>query len=133
MAPTAILSSSTSAIDSYFDLDAALERCCDDADFLTEMIDLLGSSVATQREAIALAIRCEDPKALSESSHALKGAIASMTTSVPFQLARELEILGKDGGCTGADALFAALQISLDRLLHETHDWVAQRKRTPSS
>jgi hypothetical protein len=56
-----------------------------------------------------------------------------MTTAVPFQLARELERLGKSGGCTGAEALFAALRIGLERLLQETRDWVTQRSVTPSS
>lgn len=116
------------ATNAYFDLDAALQRCCDDAEFLAEMIDLLSTSVVTQGHTIVEAIRRRDPHAIAVSAHALKGTVASMTTSVPYQLAWELEQLGKSGDCTGAEPLFAALQISLDRLLCETGDWVAQHR-----
>lgn len=121
------------SINSYFDLEAALERCCDDAEFLAEMIDLLGSSVTPQCEAIAEAIRQRDPKALAESAHSLKGTVASMTTAAPYQLAWELEILGKDGDLIGVDALLAALRVSVDQLLQETRAWVTRRNFTASS
>jgi len=120
-------SSSDTTTETYFDLAAALDRCCDDADFLAEMVDMLEGTVATQTVAIREAIQHTDPRALGESAHALKGAISSMTTATPYALARDLEQLGKNGECTGAEPLLAALQISLEQLLRETRHWAASR------
>lgn len=104
-----------------------MDRCCDDADFLAEMVELLEGTVATQSAAIHAAIQQADAHALAESAHALKGAISSVTTATPYALARDLEQLGKNGECNGAEPLMAALEISIEQLLRETRQWSASR------
>jgi len=112
---------------SYFDCEAALDRCCGDEDFLAEMVDLLATSVATQLAAVDLAIAASGPQALGEAAHALKGAVASMTTARPYKLAYDLELLGKTGTCDHAETIVAELRLSLDQLLKETQQWSASR------
>lgn len=114
----------------YFDYEAALDRCCGDEDFLAEMVDLLATSVATQLTAIELAIAARDPQSLDESAHALKGTVSFMTSSRPFDLARDLELLGKSGTCNHAEFIAAELRLSLDELLSETQQWAAGRGST---
>lgn len=113
----------------YFDLSAALDRCCDDPDFLAEMIDLLGGTLQTQLTALDAAIHDRDSESLAESAHALKGAVASMTMAAPYELSRELEWLGKSGETTGAEVLSAALHVATDQLLNETQAWAQRRLR----
>ncbi|HET6426126.1 MAG TPA: Hpt domain-containing protein [Planctomycetaceae bacterium] len=111
----------------YFDFDAALDRCCGDTDFLAEMVDLLQTTVATRRIALRAAVDRGDPEAIAEVAHALKGAVGSMTTGVPYTVTRELELLGMSGESAGADTLLNTLEISLDQLLHETRSWSTRR------
>jgi HPt (histidine-containing phosphotransfer) domain-containing protein len=122
------LRSPTDITATYFDLEAALDRCCDDPDFLVEMIEMLEDTVPAQLAAIETAIRANDADSLSRSAHALKGAVASMTTATPYALAYEIEFTGKAHTCEGTDVLFASLQISLEQLLRETRAWVDQHR-----
>ncbi len=115
----------------YFDVEAALDRCCGDVDFLAEMVDLLASSVLTQMTAIEVACAARCPRELGEAAHALKGSISTMTSSVPYELARDLESLGKSGTCEGADIVVSTLRASLHQLLKETQQWSAHRESAP--
>lgn len=111
----------------HFDYPGALDRCCGDEEFLAEMVDLLASSVATQLAAINAAAAMRSPDELRHAAHALKGAVASMTSARPYELVRELEWLGKSGTCHHADALIAELRVSLDQLLNEMRWWSDHR------
>lgn len=129
---TTLQAENASLAETYFDLVAALDRCCGDTDFLAEMVDLLQSTVATQRCALRAAIHTHDPQAIARSAHSLKGAVASMTTAAPYAIAREIELLGMQGETAGVDVLLTALEVSLDQLLRETREWSANHVQTTS-
>lgn len=107
----------------HFDLAAGLERCCGDAEFLGEMIDLLVESLPGLWESLDQAIVAADATELDESAHALKGTLSSMTMGAPYQLARELEYLGKSGSTSGAETLAGALHAVVQELIDELQDW----------
>lgn len=107
----------------HFDLIAALGRCCGDTEFLCEMIDLLVQSLPEQWTAVEQAIATASAAELAESAHALKGGLSSMTMGAPYQLSRDLEILGKSGSTTGAAPLATALQTVMQELTTELHHW----------
>ncbi len=107
----------------HFDLVAGLERCCDDREFLGEMIDLLLESLPELWQTLDRAIFSADAVELDESAHALKGALSSMTMGAPYQLARDLEYLGKSGSTTGAELLAGALHVVMKELTDELNRW----------
>lgn len=111
----------------YFDLDAALDRCCGDENFLAEMGELLVHSVKTQLTVVDAAVASQSAAQLRAASHALKGAVASMTTARPYELTYRLEMLGASGTCDHAESLVAELRQSLDQLLSEIREWSEQR------
>ncbi len=112
-----------------FDLKAALDRCCGDDDFLAEMIDLMQSSVVMQLAAMDAAIATGSASDLSEAAHAMKGVVSSMSTSRPYELAFDIELLSKSGHCDQAIAMLIPLRESLEQLVAETRHWQAQRQR----
>lgn len=109
----------------YFDAEAALDRCCGDVDFLAEMVDLLQTTVVSQLQEIDQAIASQCPVELGAAAHAMKGTVASMTSSRPYELALRLERLGKSSSCEHADLIAEELRISVDQLLREAEQWIA--------
>lgn len=107
----------------HFDLTAALDRCCGDAEFLCELIDLFGQSFPEQWSAVGLAITAADAVELDEAAHGLKGVLSTLTQGAPYQLARELEFLGQSGSTTGAAPLAASLQTVVQELINEMYAW----------
>lgn len=107
----------------HFDLTAGLDRCCGDAEFLCEMIDLFVQSLPEQWNAVEQAITTADATELDEAAHALKGVLSTLTMGAPYQLARELEFLGKSGSTTGAADLATRLQCVVQELTNELHNW----------
>lgn len=117
----------------YFDLPAALNRCCGDEDFLNEMAEMLAITVETQLAVIEDAFRSRCAQELGSAAHALKGAVASMTTGRPYELLRDLEMCGKSGTCDGGGKIIAELHQCLDQLLAEIKQWSAHRNSSPHS
>lgn len=117
----------------HFDLVAGLERCCGDTEFLGDMIDLLAQSLPEQWSALEQAIATENAGELDESAHALKGVLSTLTNGAPYQLARELEDLGKSGSTTGAASLATALQAVIQELTTEVQGWRTIASRTVNS
>jgi signal transduction histidine kinase/CheY-like chemotaxis protein len=104
------LSSDLSPAVPSFDLSEALERVDGDRELLSELAGLFLDSCPTYLANIQQALQQGDAQALAFSAHALKGSIGNFIKIGPFETARALESLGRQGTLTGASALFQKLE-----------------------
>ena len=65
---------------------------------------------------IRSAVTAGDAPRLKLAAHALKGAVANFNAHAVVGLARELEVMGRDGVLAGAPAAVVALERELGRL-----------------
>jgi CheY-like chemotaxis protein len=79
-------------------------------------------------DAIRKAIANNDAKSLRLSAHTLKGALRYFGDSLAFEELRRLEKMGQDDTLSGADAIVAALEPELFRLMVELKEFLAREK-----
>jgi HPt (histidine-containing phosphotransfer) domain-containing protein len=103
-------SSSPPSIPSLFDLTEALTRVGGDRELLGELAEIFLESCPAYLANIRKALEQEDVQALSLAAHALKGSVGNFTKSGPFETARALEHLGRQGTMAGAGELFQQLE-----------------------
>lgn len=99
-----------------FDLSEALERVDGDRELLGELAGLFLDSCPTYLANIQQALQQGDAQALALSAHALKGSIGNFIKVGPFETARTLESLGRQGTLTGTSALFQKLENEIAHL-----------------
>ena len=108
------LSSDLSPAVPSFDLSEALERVDGDRELLGELAGLFLDSCPIYLANIQQALQQGDAQALAFSAHALKGSIGNFIKSGPFETARTLESLGRQGTLTGTSALFQKLENEME-------------------
>lgn len=111
------------------DRDALLTRMLGDRELLGEMIDIFAEShgelVERCREAIALG----DTEGLARAGHSLKGMIGNFDPGTGYDLALELEMLGREGGEMGRAAETLG---RIERHLARLHTALQALKEAPS-
>ncbi len=90
-------------------MDAALERCGGDRDFLNEMLNEFLEFAQGQITQIAGAIDKSDLPVLTREAHSIKGAAANLGAETLAKTALELELLGKQEQLNGARELLDKL------------------------
>ena len=99
-----------------FDRKETLARMDGDWELFREVVGIFANDSRVMMTEIAVAIDAGDAHGLSRAAHTLKGAILNFSARVPYEMALQLEELGKKGEITGAGGRFAALEAELDRL-----------------
>ena len=102
-----------------FDLTEALDRVDGDKVLLSEMAELFLESYPGYLSRIKEALVQEDPLALTQAAHALKGSVGNFTTREPFEVARALEQIGRHGDIGQASQVVVKLEHALSQLTPE--------------
>jgi HPt (histidine-containing phosphotransfer) domain-containing protein len=101
---------------SAFDLSEALDRVDGDKVLLSEMAELFLESYPGYLSRIKEAVIQADLTALTQAAHALKGSVGNFTTREPFEVARTLEQLGRQGNIDMASQVVVELEHVLAQL-----------------
>ncbi len=83
---------------------------------LTELYEVFQTSAVESIAALRRAVCEQDPAALRNTAHALKGASANIGATLVSDLARQLEALGHAGSIAGAQPLLAGLDSEFARV-----------------
>lgn len=110
---------SRSVASSVFDLSEALDRVDGDKVLLSEMAELFLESYPGYLSRIKEAVVQADFPALTQAAHALKGSVGNFTTREPFEVARTLEQLGRQGNIDLALQVVVELEEVLAQLTPE--------------
>lgn len=103
--------------DAVIDRKAVLDRMMGDRDLLAEMIALFMSEHGELLERARAAIERADPEALARAGHSLKGMIGNFDQQTGYELARQLESIGRKGGeLIGAAQTLERLERHIQRL-----------------
>ena len=109
-----------------FDRDALLARVESDVELLRTLVGVFKADRPHRMNEIEVALRAQDPAALSAGAHTIKGALSVFGVEPARSIAEELENMGRAGSLEGADELYARLEeavaateAALDRFLQE--------------
>jgi len=87
------------------------------AEMINEIIDIYISEHEDRFKTLKQNIAEGDMDALGKNAHSLKGATAVLYDNEVAELARQLEMKGKNNDSSGVDELFAELKREADRLI----------------
>ena len=79
------------------DLDALLERCMGNIDFLVRIVDKFQSRIPEELDELEQAVDLQDAKRIASLAHRIKGESASASADGLQRVAREIEELGAAG------------------------------------
>ena len=96
------------------DPDVVLERVDGDLEFLQELADLFFENSDELLATLQEAIEAADAESTGATAHALKGAVGNFGAMRAYNLAYELEKMGKSGNLGAARQKFAELQSELE-------------------
>jgi len=113
---------STDGLDLPIDLNAALQRCGGDQEFLNDILSEFLEIADGQVAAIGQAIESNDPEALARQAHSVKGAAANLGCDALAAAALELELAGKSEHLETARALREQLQEQLQKVTDYVRD-----------
>ena len=97
-------------------LEAALDRCGGDAEFLNEMLNEFLQLSRRQLSQITQAIEVSDGQILAREAHSVKGAAASLGAESISRTALELELCGKEQHLENARQLLQKLDQQIQLL-----------------
>ncbi len=97
------------------DADEILERVDGDVALLLELISMFLEDCPRMMADIEAAVGQGDAEAVSRTAHALKGSIGNFASGTPFEAARSLETLGREGDLTNLEETWFALRESVAR------------------
>ena len=89
---------------------------CADKGFMKEFVDDFIHDLPTDLTAIDDALQRRDPLALERAAHGLKSVVGLFQAMVCYDLARELEVMGKTSDFENAAQKFTELKSSLKDL-----------------
>jgi two-component system, sensor histidine kinase and response regulator len=95
---------------------AALDFVDGDRGLLTELIDMFATQWSTTLASLHTAVVSNDPQAVYQTAHSLKGQVGQFGAKASVEAARGLEMMGRQGELTGAPAALDVLTHELDRL-----------------
>ncbi len=80
-----------------FDGEEMMERVGGDRELLAELVVLLREECEHLLPAIREAVENDDPSALEQAAHKLKGSVGQMAAGLAYATARQLELYGREG------------------------------------
>jgi HPt (histidine-containing phosphotransfer) domain-containing protein len=101
-----------------FNLEDLLKRTDGDKELACELMEMYLQQVAENMAAIEDAINKKDAKQVQFVAHSLKGSSADLSAEQVRGLAYQMERIGASGELSGAPALLAQLNESLNNTRH---------------
>ncbi len=102
-----------------FDLSQAMETVLNDEEIFREITDIFLQDLPENLEKIGQGVEEKDAYALERSAHSLKGAVGNFGASRAYEVARRLEVLGKENKMEMAADEFSRLKQCIGDLTHE--------------
>ncbi len=102
--------------DLQWDRKFALEQAGGDEEILAELLELFRHSARADLEKIKDGVAKNDPVAMGEAAHSIKGAAASLGVEAVRRVAYEIEKAGRGGDLSGASQQVPSLEELLCQL-----------------
>ena len=103
------------------DFPSLVHRCMGKTSLAERLVQTFLTLVRPYAQDVADAVAQQDPVALRDSAHRLKGSAASVSALLVSQIAAELEVLGTENNLGPAPDLSRRLSDEVDRLI-KVHD-----------
>jgi CheY-like chemotaxis protein len=97
--------------------DELLERVDGDRGFISELLELFRGDYPRQIQEMRGAIALGDGQALQQVAHALKGALGNLSAPLAWEIAGELESMGRAGNIAQADVELQKLEAEMNRVI----------------
>ncbi len=99
-----------------FDMEEALKNMDGDRELFQKLVELFLEESSFHMQAIREGIEREDAGAVRKAAHAIKGTAGNFAAKRTFELAGQLEVLGREGRVGEFAKAFEALRQELDLL-----------------
>jgi HPt (histidine-containing phosphotransfer) domain-containing protein len=99
-----------------FDKDRIMEQIDNDTELLVEMIDLFVASYPKLIISINDAITQNDSRTLQRSAHTLKGSVGNFAADIVYNIALDLEIMGRNSDIANAKDTYIKLVKEIEKL-----------------
>jgi HPt (histidine-containing phosphotransfer) domain-containing protein len=103
-------------VDEIIDTDAILSLVDGDLELLAELVNLFIDTTPQLLTEIREAISRSDNETLAKAAHTLKGSVGNFATKGAYELALQLEQIGRHGSLADAEEVYATLDRELERL-----------------
>jgi two-component system sensor histidine kinase/response regulator len=104
-------------LDEVFDKDEVMERVDGDIELLMDMVELFIDDCPKLMSNIKNAIEKKDSNELKRSSHTLKGSVSNFSADSVFDIALELEFMGRNNDMSNAEKAYTNLEREIERLM----------------
>ena len=103
---------------SVIDVPGLMDHIDSDVSILIELIDIFNGYYPNQMEALRAALDSGDCSEIREIAHQFKGAISNFFGIKAVDVAKQLELCGRDGQLEDARAKFSQLEVEIDQLVN---------------
>ena len=103
-------------LDLSFDPSDVLARVEGDRDLLAELVDIFRAEYPRLLANLRKEVEKGDARGVEEAAHAIKGTVGNFGAPVASAAALALEVMGRVGALTGANAGMARLEEEVERL-----------------
>jgi HPt (histidine-containing phosphotransfer) domain-containing protein len=111
-------------------LAALLDSVGGDAVFVADLVETYLADGTDQLAEIDAAVRSGDAEALVRPAHTLKSSSRTVGANHLGELGRQIEMLGRSGSTTGADALAAAARAEFTDIEVALRAWLSDGATT---
>jgi CheY-like chemotaxis protein len=99
-----------------FDKDGLLEECDGDLEYISRMLQMFDNDIRERMVRLQKAVDAGDCDAMMREAHAVKGGAGNFFATAAFETAQQLETMGRNKQCQGAQATLQLLQKNLQQL-----------------
>jgi HPt (histidine-containing phosphotransfer) domain-containing protein len=99
------------------DKDVVLDRVGGDADLLRELVTLFLDQSKSLRDDLRAAVSVRDASSLTRAAHKLRGSVGVFGPNAVFDLATQLDDMGRSGDLTHVQAVHADLEAAIEQLM----------------
>jgi HPt (histidine-containing phosphotransfer) domain-containing protein len=107
-----------------FNKDEILKKFDGDGEFLAELIEIFINDIPDQLFVIQKAVNNRNSNDLEKSAHKLKGAVANFEEKAAFEVALQLEMMGRENRLDGVEDAYDALIIEVECLTNALKEFV---------
>ncbi len=107
-----------------FDKDEILKRFDGEKEFLAELVEIFMHDIPEQLSEIQKAVDNRNSKGLERSAHKLKGAVANFEEKAAFEVALQLEMMGRENKLEGVEEAHDSLMKEVECLVNALKEFV---------
>ncbi len=107
-----------------FDKDEILKRFDGEKEFLAELVEIFINDIPEQLSGIRKAVDDRNSKDLERSAHKLKGAVANFEEKAAFEVALQLEMMGRENRLDGVEEAYDTLMKEVECLVNALKEFV---------